>query len=381
MNMSRYVLIILIGFLVYPAAGRTIRINLYADLAIKTAILKVEKGSYGLFQGGTEVLDIDHRSLVTVSILSGNLVVKANGTAREIQGPFEIRKKLPNSGFRVRVDDDERLYRGSLKVQVVQGKLYLINLVEMDDYVAGVVESEGGHSVSGEYLKAQVVIARTYAFKHLYTHDALGYDLNDGIDHQAYKSMAYSANAYEVYKAVFITKGEVLVDKEDQFIVAAYHSNSGGYTVNSEDVWSSALPYLKAVEDTFSVGMNHYSWTTEIDRAEWTTYLQTSCPEAPEDSIYSYLNFEQKERWVYLPCSNKSIRMKDVRSRFGLNSTFFDAETKGNSVFLKGRGFGHGVGLSQEGAMKMGELGYNYKNILLHYYREARIAELTDLQF
>jgi len=379
--MRRYIFILLFGLLVNPAVGRTIRVNLYSDLSVKTAILKVEKGSYGLFQSGTEVIDIDHRSLVTISILSGKLVVKANGTAREIQGPFEIRKKLPNSGFRVRVDDDERLYRGSLKVQVLKGKLYLINVVEMDDYVAGVVESEGGHSISGEYLKAQVVVARTYAFKHLYTYDALGYDLNDGIDHQAYKSMAYSANAYEVYKAVFITKGEVLVDKEDKFIVAAYHSNSGGYTVNSEDVWSSALPYLKAVEDSFSVGMNHYSWTTEIDRAEWTAYLKRSCPDLHPDSIYSYLNFEQDERWVYLPCSDKNIRMKEVRGHFGLNSTFFDVETKGNSVYLNGRGFGHGVGLSQEGAMKMGELGYNYRNILLHYYREARIAELTDLQF
>jgi len=366
--------------LVIPALGRTVRINLYSDIAVKTAVLKVEKGSYGLFQSGSEVIDIDHRSLVTMSILSGKMVVKANGEAREIQGPFEIRKKLPNSSFRIRVDDDERLYRGSLKVQIIKGKLYLINIAEMDDYVAGVVESEGGHSLSPEYLKAQVVIARTYAFKHLYTHDKKGYDLNDGVDHQAYKSMAYSENAYEVYKAVYITKGEVLVDQSDQFVTAAYHSNSGGYTVNSEDVWSSALPYLRAVEDTFSVGGDHYSWTSELERADWTSYLKNNCPELHPDSIYSYLNFEQEERWVYLPCSGNKIRMKELRAYFRLNSTFFDVATKGNTVYLNGRGFGHGVGLSQEGAMKMSDLGYSYKNILLHYYREARIAELADLQ-
>ncbi len=377
----RKLLLLWCTVLTFPAAGREIRVNLYSDVKITTAFLKVEKGSYGIYQSGEEVVDVDHRSLMTVSITRGALEVKANGEAREMSGAFMIRKELPNSVIRIRVNDDERLYRGSVKVQVLKGKLYLINIAELDDYVAGVVESEGGHEVHQEYLKTQVLIARTYALKHLNTYDRLGYDLNDGVDHQVYGSMAYAKYAYEVYRAVLMTKGEVLVDEQGQFLTAAYHSNSGGKTVNSENVWSSALPYLRSVEDTFSIDMPHYAWTAKIDRSAWISYIKSLCPDLTTDSLYAYLDFEQLDRWAYLPCSDKSIRMKDLRSHFGLNSTFFDLATKGDSVYLNGRGFGHGVGLSQEGAMKMAELGLRYDKILLHYYRGARIVELSDLMF
>lgn len=378
--MNRAILIICV-VLTHLSVGREVRVNLYSDVKVNTAILKVEKGSYGIYQGGKEVVDVDHRSLMTVSISKGYVEVKANGEAREMTGAFTIETELPNSVIRIRVNDDERLYRGSVKVQVLQGRLYLINIVELDDYVAGVVESEGGHEVHPEYLKAQVLIARTYALKHLNSYSRQGYDLNDGVDHQVYHSMAYAQNAYRIYKAVLMTKGEVLVDEQSKFLTAAYHSNSGGETCNSEDVWSSALPYLRAVEDTFSRDMPHYAWTTEIDRVEWTKYIKDVCPNLHPDSIYAYLDFEQDQRWLRLPCSDQSIRMKDLRSHFGLNSTFFDVTTKGNTVYLSGRGFGHGVGLSQEGAMKMAELGYRYREILLHYYREARIEELSKLMF
>lgn len=377
----RRLIVVLFAIATLPAVGREIRVNLYSDLKVVTAFLKVEKGSYGIYQNDEEVVDVDHRSLMTVSIIKGFLEVKANGQSREMSGSFIIKTELPNSVIRIRVDDDERLYRGSVMVQVRDGRMYLINVVELDDYVAGVVESEGGHHQHREYLKAQVLIARTYALKHLNTYDRLGYDLNDGVDHQVYKSMAYAKNAYLVYKAVLMTKGEVLVDEQGKFLTAAYHSNSGGETCNSEDVWSSALPYLRSVEDTFSVGMPHYGWTAEIDRVEWTKYIKSVCPDLEPDSLYAYLDFEQSERWLRLPCSDESMRMKDMRNHFGLNSAFFDVATKGNTVYLSGRGFGHGVGLSQEGAMKMAQLGMRYNEILLHYYRGARIEELSDLMF
>ncbi|MCE2496115.1 MAG: SpoIID/LytB domain-containing protein [Flavobacteriales bacterium] len=377
----RKLIVLLLVVVTLPAVGREICVNLYFDVKITTAFLKVEKGSYGIYQAGNEVVDVDHRSLMTVSIVKGFLEVKANGQRREMQGSFTIETELPNSVIRIRVDDDERLYRGSIRVQVRNGRLFLINVVELDDYVAGVVESEGGHHMHREYLKAQVLIARTYALKHLNSYDRLGYDLNDGVDHQAYKSMAYAKNAYLIYKAVLMTKGEVLVDDQGKFLTAAYHSNSGGQTCNSEDVWSSALPYLRSVPDTFSRGMPHYAWTAEIDRVEWTKYLKSVCPDLEPDSVYAYLDFEQRERWLRLPCADESMRMKDLRGHFGLNSAFFDVATKGNTVYLSGRGFGHGVGLSQEGAMKMAQNGMRYNEILLHYYRGARIEELSNLMF
>lgn len=378
--MRRWIVLLMV-LVTHLAVGREVRVNIYSDVKVTTAFLKVDKGSYGIYQSGNEVIDVDHRSLMTISISKGFLEVKANGQSREMTGTFTIENELPNSVIRVRVNDDERLYRGSIKVQVRAGRMYLINVVELDDYVAGVVESEGGHEWEMEYLKAQVLIARTYALKHLNSYDRLGYDLNDGVDHQAYKSMAYAKNAYQVYKAVLMTNGEVLVDEQGKFLTAAYHSNSGGETCNSEDVWSSALPYLRSVPDTFSKGMPHYSWKVEIDRDEWTQYVKSVCHDFEPDSIYKYLDFEQESRWLRLPCADESMRMKDLRAHFGLNSTFFDVSTKGNTVYLNGRGFGHGVGLSQEGAMKMARQGKRYNEILLHYYRGARIEELSDLMF
>ena len=109
--MNRAILIICV-VLTHLAVGREVRVNLYSDVKVNTAILKVEKGSYGIYQGGKEVVDVDHRSLMTVSISKGYLEVKANGEAREMTGAFTIETELPNSVIRIRVKDDERLYRG-----------------------------------------------------------------------------------------------------------------------------------------------------------------------------------------------------------------------------------------------------------------------------
>ena len=133
-----------------------------------------------------------------------------------------------------------------------------------------------------------------------------------------------------------LSSGMTIVDEAGNLIETPFHSNSGGQTANSEDVWRSALPYLRSVTDTFSYHMRQSEWVKVIDKDKWLTR---------------------------------------IRSDFQLKSTFFSViyDTVSNRLTLSGHGFGHGVGLSQEGTIRMVDLGIDYDSIIHHYYTGAHI--------
>ena len=368
-------------FCSFSAWAQTIRVGLYANSDRTTALFVPEQGAYELYDSGLKIADLDSGKLVTLSILSGDLVVKAKGKSFEVNGVVELKPTQPVSRFRIRVGEDERLYEDALEVKIHGGKMYLINQTQLETYVMGVVESEVGHFDEVEFLKSQAVIARTYAVKNMNRHKDVGYDLNDGTDAQVFRSIAYSKNSYKIQKAVYYTKGVVLVDNQKQPILTAFHSNSGGQTAASEDVWSSALPYLTSVVDSFSVGMDHYRWEAEVSKADWLNFFEMNTGQLSNQDREKLLNYQPIRREPIFYTAGGEIRAIEIRRHFKLKSSFFHTETKGNTVYLKGFGFGHGVGLSQEGAVNMARKGYTYRDILSFYYSGTELAELSDLAF
>lgn len=378
---SAFVAILFVLLSSVSLCAQTIRIGLYANSERTTALFVPELGNYELYDSGKKIADLDSGKLVTLSILSGELTVKAKGRALEVNGVLELYPTEPVSRFRIRVGEDERLYEDALEVKVHGGKMYLINQTQLETYVMGVVESEVGHFDEVEFLKSQAVIARTYAVKNMNRHKDVGYDLNDGTDAQVFRSIAYSKNAYKIQKAVYYTKGVVVVDNRKQPILTAFHSNSGGQTAASEDVWSSALPYLTSVVDSFSVGMDHYRWETEVSKADWLNFFEMNSGQLSNQDREKLLNYQPVRREPIFYTAGGELRAIEVRRHFKLKSAFFYTETKGNTVYLKGFGFGHGVGLSQEGAVNMARKGYTYRDILSFYYSGTELAELSDLAF
>jgi stage II sporulation protein D len=276
-------------------------------------------------------------------------------------------------------DIKSRVYDDGLKVSVEKGFLKIINRVELEHYVAGVVESEGGIKKNLEFLKLQAIISRTYALSNIRKHmKEDDYNLCDKVHCQLYNGRCVSSM---IMMATSQTSGVIIVDDMKRPISAAFHANCGGQTCNSEDVWTLPTTYLRTVKDTFCLRQKHAKWTVGIKKDEWLQYLADKFKYPVSDSVmvYKACNFTQSSRKYFLD-DKKTIPLKDVRSDWKLKSAFFSITEKSDSLYFEGRGFGHGVGLCQEGAMNMVDFGWTYKDIIDFFYKDVQILNVYELK-
>jgi len=269
-----------------------------------------------------------------------------------------------------------RAYQGDLLVKRKGKSVLLINQIDLENYTAGVVEAEGGYSGTLEYYKTQAVICRTYALRNLRRHETEGYQLCDKTHCQVYHGKAENSLIVDASRQ---THGQVIVDENFKLINAVYHSNSGGQTANSVDVWTSQLPYLVSVRDTFSLEGKHAKWHRSISLTEWHIFLENRGIDisAVSDEVMIY---RLQRRIAAINFGHVKIPMKEIRQYFALKSAFFEIEIIGDDLVFKGRGYGHGVGLAQEGAMEMARAGYTYDSIISHYYQNTSIIGLELLK-
>ncbi len=273
--------------------------------------------------------------------------------------------------FRITANRRNRSYFGGLRVIPKSQEVHIINEVNLEHYVAGVVESEAGHVAELEFFKAQAVLARTFALRNLNKHLAQGYNLKDDVTSQVYFSKAHYTNAEMILQAVAETRDSVLVDIDCKPVLSVFHANSGGQTVNSEDVWLKPVDQLRAQEDSFSIGVGSYSWEKRINAERFFSYFARMFGVKNDSELQkALLNFEQSKRQKNFVYKGKRLKLTKVRQDFRLRSTYFKVELDGDEVVLKGKGYGHGVGLSQDGAIEMSRKGYGYKSILMHYFQE-----------
>ena len=267
----------------------------------------------------------------------------------------------------------DRRYDDNLRVKVRRGKLLLINNIDLDNYVAGVVEAEVGRKPPKEYFKLQAIICRTYALSNTSKHLEEGFNLCDEVHCQAYHGKSFYPN---IVDAAMQTRGAVIVDSDIKLITAAFHSNCGGQTVNSEDVWTKSLYYLRSVNDTFCLDKRNSFWEKEISIPAWRGFITARNSTIRDSLPTSYVSDKRENDFLYT-----QIRFEEFRHHFKLRSTYFDVHPQEESVLLKGRGYGHGVGLCQEGAMEMAAQGYSYSEILHYYYSGVHIIDLAALDF
>ncbi len=280
--------------------------------------------------------------------------------------------QILNSPLAVRTYDDD------LIVRLFKGKLQLINRVDLEHYVAGVVPSEAlGSSKDLQFFFVQAITCRTYALVNYLKHSDEGFNLCDNVHCQYYTGRCRNA---DIARATARTSGLVIVDENKKMISAAFHSNCGGQTVNSEDVWSIPTSYLKSVEDTFCLHESNARWRYAMHKDDWLKYLSDNFGypvDHPKMRIKAYM-FKQEKRKVYF---ENGIPLKDIRRDLHLRSTFFSMESKGDSVIFHGRGYGHGVGLCQQGAIHMADLGIDYKKIIEFYYQGTSIIHYSELRY
>lgn len=314
-------------------------------------------------------------------------------------------------------------YRGGMIIRRFSGSdLTLINTVTLNEYLYGVLPKEMAADWPLEALKAQAVAARNYAVTAMGKHKSRGFDLCATADCQVYGG--YRVESPLCRQAVDETTDRFLM-YDGKLVQAFFHSNSGGKTENSENVWSAAVPYLKGVEDTYSVGAPNTNWTKAYTKSEIEQKLI-----ANQINIGSVVNVtvsrkSENDRVLDLlvqgSMGDVTLTKEQSRKVLGYNdlkSTWFDVsggamlrvqqdsgltdlpaaavvvdgamETSelvlngmvartingdeaittamGDAVTFTGHGWGHGLGLSQWGAKNMAEQGFTYEQILLHYY-------------
>ncbi|MCL6447316.1 MAG: SpoIID/LytB domain-containing protein [Armatimonadetes bacterium] len=281
-----------------------------------------------------------------------------------------------------------RRYRGSLEIRAAGEGLTVINELPLEEYLYGVVPAEMPASWPAEALKAQAVAARSYALAQLGTYGKYGFDLLATQNSQVYKG--YDGENPATTKAVQETRGVVLT-YQGLPVNALFHSSSGGYTENSEDVWKDRLAYIRARPDPEDRNDRHYNWQVVYtkdqlieqlksreydfqDVFDLTELERTATGKRVKRLVIKGLNQEGK------PVAEEISNADRVRTVLGLKSAFFtmqkeyDGQQKLVKVTFCGNGWGHGLGMSQYGALGLARKGYSYQDILKYYYSGVTVA-------
>ena len=270
-----------------------------------------------------------------------------------------------------------RVYEDNFRIYSSNSRLKILNDAKLDNYVAGVVQWESGNGNTLEYYKVQAIITRTYALRNINKYESQGFNLCDRVDSQVYKGRTRNK---DILTAVKETRDLVLVDNKMNLISAVFHSNSGGRTRNSEDVWTKKIAYLRTVKDTFSMNQPHYLWEKTMSTDHWLSTLKNQFKvDTDNTKIRKYVNsYCPSKRQNYMFPKN-NIRLTNVRTAFKLRSTDFCVTEKKGVITITGKGFGHGVGLSQEGAMKMTLNGFSFEDVLMYYYKNVHLVNLNTM--
>lgn len=361
-------------------AAQGLRLGLYQGYQLSKAVVYCSSGSFALITDGDERSMLEPGDMLYLTLEEGRMKVldadRDFGDAEEV----ELRALTTDGVFLVRPLTPEletRAYDDDLQVSLHGDTIQLVNRLDLDKYVAGLVQEVAGENAHIEYYKAQAVLCRTYALKAGQRHVEEGFGLCDGRHCQVYKGR--SALNPEILEAVLETTGVIAADYNFRLIDAAYHINSGGQTQQASDVWESGADYLLAVVDPYSLHQPHAKWQDTISFTAWKDYLREngmkSVDRIPEEIIY----VEQMRRKKHFILDKDSLRMTKIREDWGLHSTFFDMFPEGDSVLIWGKGYGHGIGMSQEGAMKMANDEFSYQDILQFYFHEIRLMDYRDL--
>ncbi len=262
---------------------------------------------------------------------------------------------------------------GTVRVSRKGRALSVVNQVDLEEYVKGVVPSEVSSAWHPEMLKVQAVAARTYALYNKMLSAAREYDVVATIQDQVYRGR--SGVDRRVEEAVESTRGIVVTHLQAP-IYAAFSSTAAGPTEDAVNVWANKdLPYLKGVECPFDLESPYYQWraSVKIEQMEQNLRVQGfSVGTIATITPITYSRAGRVSRLRILHSGGETVlRGEDLRKAVGytvIPSTQFEVESIGAEVVFTGYGAGHAVGLCQWGAKELAELGYSYSSILQYYY-------------
>lgn len=268
-------------------------------------------------------------------------------------------------------------------VRVYREEKDIIDEVPLEEYVVGVLAGEMPVNFELEALKAQAVAARSYVMTKIEENYKKDYDVVDTVTNQVYLDKEYLMSVWQdsyidninkLKMAVLSTKGEYL-SYNGKVANALFFSTSSGMTENCEDVFDAKVEYLKSVDSHWDTTSPIYTTNTTFTLTDFYSKLGLSYSGALNINIIKKID---TGRIMKIKINNKEFTGDDVRFKLGLRSAYFEIKQEQEKVIITCKGFGHGVGMSQYGANGMAKEGYNYQDILTHYYTNIEIKNYND---
>ena len=266
----------------------------------------------------------------------------------------------------------EKIYTSTETSKVVKvNKDTNIYEMNIEEYLIGVVGCEMPALFEEEALKAGAVAARTYLLNKLENNE--NYIISSTTNDQCYsdenelkEKWGNNYNEYKskIEKAVKETKDEYMT-YNGEIIKALYFSTSNGKTENVENVFGEKLDYLVSVDSNYDKNTTQFNKTIEITKSDFLKKL--NLPETKEIKITNIIKNETN-RIDEITINDRKFKGTEIRTLLNLRSTDFEITINEYTVKITTKGYGHGVGMSQYGANELAKLGYNYEEILKHYY-------------
>jgi len=298
--------------------------------------------------------------------------------------PFKRLKIEPSKDASIIIDG--RPFRGEVSlIRTADNHLTVVNDINVEDYIKGVLYHEVSHLWPMEALKAQAVAARTYA---LYSINPVGkpYDVTNDIYSQVYGGK--DSERYRTDLAVDHTRGEVLT-YNNQIIPAYFHATCAGMTEDARELWNLPdLPPLRGVPCPFCQNSPHFHWKKNFRLKDIQDALKLHGYKVGNIQEIAIIDRDRSERINHLKITDKNgaeliIKGKDFRDLMGPNvlmSNNYDIQMQGYYVNITGKGWGHGVGMCQWGALGMARQQFNYKQILAYYYPQSVLINYHELR-
>lgn len=373
-------------FIPLASMGQELKIGLMRDYTIGTLEIKHNEGNYEIIGDTVLVSNIWDKQSVLIKRSGDKIKLVKNDKTLGYFDSLTIRKMNDLGSLRLQClapsSKKSRRYNDNFIITPEgTNALLLINQVSMANYLGGVIESEGGGGKPLEYYKVQAILSRTYALGHLNKHKKEGFQLCDRVHCQAYHNkLIYTAT---IRDAVAATEGILMLNKRLELAQGFFFANCGGQTSEADFVWNNPVAHCKSIVDTFCIKSRQATWTKKIDAQEWRNYLVNEFGYPINDSILGPLifNFDQPFRKAFYLFPQLGIPLRDIRIKFRLKSTWFSCKKVGNEVVLSGKGFGHGVGVCQEGAMGMARHGFNAAEILNFYFTDIHLMNYLTWSF
>jgi stage II sporulation protein D len=371
------IFLILFLTLAVSSASAQVKVRLFSNRSPESALFSVTGGKYEISGFNGDNIDVSEGEPVIITKYKGRLAVKSRNAKGFLCDSVILAGKTGDDSFSLRINGNvpvRQFYSGDLKCFPDLETLVLINISDVEKYISGVVKAEGGSGRNIEYFKTQAVIARTYLYRYFDKHASDRYNVCDNTHCQAFNGISPDTI---INNAALETKGEVILTQDSILIIAAFHSNCGGETASSEDVWLSGQPYLESMNDPYCTTSRSATWEKNVSMKNWIDLLKKSGYKGNTDNPSDF-NYLQKNRKTDYRIGSFSMPLRTIRDELNLRSTFFSVVANGDSINLKGRGYGHGVGLCQEGAMVMATKGFDYKSIIDFYYAGVLITDIKN---